>query len=148
MRQRFAGSLWIGLAIFCPALGFPATVSIGVAPNGSSLGQPVTITATVAPAAGGTVTFFDQQTILGMRPLTGESAALPTGLLMPGSHQLHAVYRDAKGELSTSTVVSFAVTALASPAFNSASPIGSLHAAAIVTGDFDGSGRPGGSCQL
>lgn len=90
----------------------PTTTSLSSDPNPSTFGQLVTITAGVSsPLPGtptGTVTFFDDVTMLGTVPLNiSASATLNTSALAFGSHNLSATYNsDATFDSSISSTVS------------------------------------------
>jgi sugar lactone lactonase YvrE len=69
-----------------------SAVSLFSSPNPSTYGAAVTITATVTPsAATGRVTFYDGDTVLGVRPVVGGKAVLKLRL-SEGSRGLHAHY--------------------------------------------------------
>ena len=63
-----------------------STTTLAASANPSNFGQSVTLTATVSPSsAGGLVTFYEGQTILGVRTLSNGHATLTTSLLQQGA---------------------------------------------------------------
>ncbi len=73
-----------------------STTTLTLSPNASSFAGPITFTANVTGPAGtptGTVAFFDGATALGTEGLDGTgTAALTTANLIPGRHDISAVY--------------------------------------------------------
>jgi len=86
----------------------PASMTITSSQNPQALGQSVTFTATVAatpPGFGtptGTVTFLDNNNVIGARPLTGGIATFTTTTLVAGNHTITASY-SGDGNFSGST---------------------------------------------
>src|SRR5262249_38500535 len=84
------------------------TTALSSTPNPSALGQAVTLTATVSPVPpavgvpGGSVTFLDGGTSLGVVTPTNGSASLSISTLAAGSHSLTAVY-SGSGAFAAST---------------------------------------------
>ena len=69
------------------------SLSLSLGTNPSTASQSLTFKATVTPsAAGGTVTFFDGATQIGIGTLIGGTATLTTSALTAGAHSLKAVY--------------------------------------------------------
>ena len=72
------------------------TLGLGSSANPSTLGQPVTITASVFPATGsgetGTVTFFDDGTVIGSGSVSNGQATLTTATLPLGTGSVTATY--------------------------------------------------------
>jgi N-acetylneuraminic acid mutarotase len=91
------------------------TTALTATPNASTGGQLVTFTATVGPSPGnlGTVTFFDNATVLAANvPVSGGVAAFQTAALTVGTHPISASYSGASGfNGSTSNTVSYVVSA-------------------------------------
>ncbi len=71
-------------------------LGLGSSANPSTLGQPVTLTASVFPATGsgetGTVTFFDDGTVIGSGSVSNGQATLTTATLPVGTGSLTATY--------------------------------------------------------
>ena len=114
------------------------------APSGSAVfGQPVTLTATITPNTGsGNVTFYDGVTMLGVRSVSGGSAAFTTSMLASGSHSLIAYY---SGDINNSPVQSatFLLVVSTVPEYGFF-PLSyynfPVYPAAVATGDFNGDG--------
>jgi hypothetical protein len=73
----------------------PTTTTLTSAPNPSVFWQPVTFSALVTSKSGtptGTVTFFNNSTILGATTLANGSASIPYFSLAPGTQSIKAVY--------------------------------------------------------
>ncbi len=90
----------------------PTTTTLTSSINPSSTGAPVTFTATVNAAVppglslSGTVSFFDNGSLLGMATLTGSTATFTTAGLTTGRHTITAVYSgNANFPTSTGTLV-------------------------------------------
>jgi hypothetical protein len=128
--------------------------------NPSAFGQPVTLTATVSPVApgagtvGGTVTFKDGTTALGIANLSSGSASLPVATLAVGSHSLTATYAaTASYGGSTSAAVTQAVKPSASSTSVNVSPLTSVSGqpvSAVVTVSpvAPGAGIPSGTVSV
>jgi hypothetical protein len=71
---------------------YTSAVSLVSSLNPSIVGQTVTFTATVTSGATGSVTFKSGAIILGLVPLTGNTASVATSSLTAGSHNITAVY--------------------------------------------------------
>src|SRR5262249_44183712 len=117
---RFAGSTSPAVSQVVNAPASPATTtSLSSTPNPSTGGQAVTLSATVSPVApatgvpGGTVTFMDGATSLGVVTLVNGSASLTTSTLAAGSHSLTAVY---SGSVAFAASTSPVVTQVVNPA--------------------------------
>jgi LPXTG-motif cell wall-anchored protein len=93
--------------------------TLAVSPSGTATeGAAVTLTATVSPAAAGSVEFFDGATSLGVQPVAGGSASTSQSTLVPGAHQLSAVFTPADTSThvgSTSSPVAYTITAVPEP---------------------------------
>ena len=86
---------------------FPVSITLSSSANPSMLGRPVTLTATVSPPTlSGSVTFFDDATVLGVSVLNSGVATLTTIFPAAGSHALHARFFSPPGSASLSQVVS------------------------------------------
>jgi hypothetical protein len=73
----------------------PTTVVLASSKNPSRKGNAVTFTATVSSGSGtptGSITFFDNGSPLGTKPLSGGHATLTTSSLTRGSHTITATY--------------------------------------------------------
>jgi hypothetical protein len=122
-----------------------SVVTLNVSPSTTTLGQTATITATVTPAsATGKVTFFDGQTMLGIRAVSSGTATLATSLLPSGNRAVRAYYSgDINNPGSSSAVVQEQVTALPQGGFSPSSSYGAGNfAISITVGDFNGDGKP------
>jgi hypothetical protein len=69
-----------------------ATVVLGSSENPAPFGTALMLIATTTPGATGTVTFRDEQTILGAASLSNGSAKLLVSNLTAGLHQISASY--------------------------------------------------------
>jgi hypothetical protein len=103
-----------------------ASVVLTATPVSSTLGQPVTLTATVSGPGGtptGTISFRDGATPLGMAPIIGGVASMPTSILSVGPHALTAFYAGDPMFLgATSAPVTVTVNIVA-PAFSQIYPM-------------------------
>jgi hypothetical protein len=92
----------------------PTTTTLTSSPNPSNYGQSVTLTATVSPsAATGTVTFYNQSTVLGTGTLSGGTAILSLSNFVVGTFWLTAAYGgDTNDGVSNSSVLTQTVNAL------------------------------------
>ncbi len=92
----------------------PTTVKVTVNGKPRLIHQPVTFTAAVSAAAGrpnGTVSFYDNGTLLGSSALTRRRATLRTSSLAVGNHSITATYAgNSNFQGSTSVSVSQVVT--------------------------------------
>jgi len=89
------------------------TTTLSASPTTAGATQIVTLSANVAGGlnAGGTVTFRDGTTALGIVPLSGTQAALATSFTTAGSHSLTATYDgDTNNTASTSAAVNETIT--------------------------------------
>ena len=73
----------------------PASLGLNLYPNPANLGQSVTMVATASASLPdqtptGTVTFFDQSSVLGTAPLVAGVASFSTSTLTTGTHQISA----------------------------------------------------------
>jgi len=104
----------------------PGVVLTASPANPVPVGAPLTLTAALTPASsGGSMTFFDGASELGLGPVVGGAATLTITDLAPGMHSLSAVYRpEAGGDsgLITSAVVSVQVGESTNPGGVSTSP--------------------------
>ncbi len=81
----------------------PSTLTLSASPNPGTLGQPVTVTATITPSnATGTVTFYDNYTVLGATPVIGGTAVLTTSSLAANRQFLSATY---SGDFQTASAL-------------------------------------------
>ena len=94
-----------------------ASIALFASPNPTSVDEPVTLTATVTPgSATGTVTFFDQATILVTVPVVNGQAVFITSSLAAGTHSLIAVYNgDANFFPATSPAITLFVNGVLPP---------------------------------
>ena len=123
-----------------------STVTVTSSANPANFGQRVTLTATVSPStAGGVVTFYDGQTILGVRALSGGHATLTTGLVQQGARSVWAHYGgDASDAASNSAVLAQTVGAIPAQANGFLPPTSTtstFYSYAYVAADFNGDGK-------
>ncbi len=121
-----------------------SVVVLAAAPSPSVLGQAVTLTATVTPsAATGTVTFYDDVTVLGAAALSSGQTTVTTVLLPSGSRSLKAYYSgDATYVASTSATVAQTVVAEPGNSFQAAVDYtAGAQPNFVAAGDFNGDGR-------
>jgi uncharacterized repeat protein (TIGR01451 family) len=136
---------WAQTSVWNVALSpSPVTMNLTSSQNPSVYGQPVMLTATVLPAsATGLITFYDDVTVLGSKPLVAGSTSFGTVLLPSGTRKLRAYYSgDTRYNPATSQVLSQAVNT--TPAFGllTASTLTTLPASnAVAVADFDGDGK-------
>ena len=115
--SSFTGSAnTFGIAVLRAA----ASVTLTANPNAGVFGQAVTLTAVLGtvgsagvPAPSGQIQFFDGSALLGAAAVGTGTAALTVSNLIPGAHQLKAVY---SGDTSWSSATSGAVTQTVSKA--------------------------------
>jgi hypothetical protein len=127
-------------------IGAPTSAAtLNSSPSTSAqFGQPVTLTATVNPSsATGTMTFFDNETVLGIATLAGGQASLSTTLLRAGQRSLKAYY---SGDLATgagnSTPIPFSVNAAVNLGFAPAVTYATLQGPSdLAIGDFNADGK-------
>jgi hypothetical protein len=104
----------------------PGVVLTASPANPVPVGAPLTLTAALTPAAsGGSMTFFDGASELGLGPVVGGAATLTITDLAQGIHSLSVVYRpEAGGDsgLITSAVVSVQIGESTNPGGVSTSP--------------------------
>ena len=104
----------------------PGVVLTASPANPVPVGAPLTLTAALTPASsGGSMTFFDGSSQLGLGPVVGGAATLTITDLAPGIHSLSAVYRpEAGGDsgLITSAVVSVQIGESTNPGGVSTAP--------------------------
>jgi hypothetical protein len=98
--------------------------SLNTSPNPVNAGAVITLTATIAAAPGGvgiptgTVTFYDESTVIGTGTLNGGVATLTYSSLPAGTHSLSITYGgDTNFQGSTSAAVSQTVVASVSTTF-------------------------------
>jgi uncharacterized protein (TIGR03437 family) len=123
--------------------GVPTTTQL-MSPGASSYGQAVTLTAMVTPStATGSVTFYDDATVLGTSTLTSGSASLTTTFLPSGRQSLTAYYGGDNGdEPSVSSALSQTVSPVTANDF--AAPVGYIAGSTTsyaAVGDFNGDGK-------
>jgi uncharacterized protein YjdB len=71
----------------------PSTLTLAATPNPGTLGQPVTLTAAITPTnATGTVTFYDNNAVIGTAPVVSGIAAFTTSSLAANRHVMVAGY--------------------------------------------------------
>jgi sugar lactone lactonase YvrE len=98
------------------AVAASTSTALAASPSAEAhTGDTVTLTATVSASSGmpgGTVTFYDGETVLGSSSLSGGTAVLETGTLAEGQHSLTAQYAGNDSFLaSTSSAVELTVVA-------------------------------------
>lgn len=126
-----------------PTVTTPAvtTTTLVASPTTAAVGTSVTFTATVASSSGsgtptGTVIFYDGSTALATQTLASGTATYSTSSLTVGTHSITAQYSgDTNYAASSSTALSFIVTAVSSPMNTStvltASPTSGITGASI-----------------
>jgi hypothetical protein len=121
-----------------------STITLASSQNPSSYLQSSTLTATVSPSfATGTVTFEDNGTVLGTRPLVNGQASLTTGQLASGTQSLKAYYSGSSAfSGSSSAILIQTVNAVPTTGFQSAvSYNADIGPYSIAVGDFNGDGK-------
>ena len=122
----------------------PTTTALTSAASPVTYGHTVTLTATLTPSsATGQVTFYDGATVLGSAAAASGQATFTTKLLASGVRSLQARYvGDANDALSTSTVLSQTVSAVAGQGFRAVASFGTIdqNTYGIAMGDFNGDG--------
>ncbi|MBX9603459.1 MAG: FG-GAP-like repeat-containing protein [Bryobacteraceae bacterium] len=120
------------------------SITLSVSPGPSLLGEPVTLTAAVAPSgAAGKVTFYDGATFLGVRSLTGGTAAFLTAQLPAGNRNLRAYYSgSASFAPSLSSNVQHQVSSAPSLALKPAVDYPVSNPWSVAAGDFNSDLRP------
>lgn len=99
----------------CSAPTTSTTTTVTASPDSSTYGDPVTFTATVTPSGGtvtptGTVTFYNETTVLGTGTLAGGQATITTSTLSGAVHSITATYGgDSSFGSSTSPVLLYTV---------------------------------------
>ena len=95
--SNFTGSTSVALSVTINAAGIVKSTTLTSSTSPSVFGQSVTFTATVSPSAGngtptGSVSFYDDSTMLGTATLSGKKASLKTSSVAIGSQAITAVY--------------------------------------------------------
>ena len=88
-----------GMFAVTPDVDLDTTTTLGT-PTPSTFGQTVTLTATVTAPVGtptGMVEFDEGSTMIGVAPLNGGTASLPTSILSAGSQTITAQYLGSSG---------------------------------------------------
>lgn len=85
-------SFFLSLIFLC-GVAWAASVALSTSTNPAGHQQPLTITATITPStATGTVSFYDNATLLGVRPIANGVATFTHSGLSLGGHSLTASY--------------------------------------------------------
>jgi len=150
MKRHFALAvkLAVPLVFAIPAAliggSTPSNIALGSSPNPSVYGRPVTLTAAVAPpTATGSVTFYDNTTVLGTAVATAGQATLNTILLPSGARSLKAYYSgDTNYAPSTSSMLAQSVNAVPGGGFPTAVRYATgIRPTSVAVGDFNGDGN-------
>ena len=95
----------VEMGSFPPPPPEPSSTTLNISPNPSEYGNTITMKATVSGAGaspGGSITFYDGTTSLGVVGLTGDTATLTDSSLDVGTHEISANY-SGFGLVSSST---------------------------------------------
>ena len=101
--------------------------------------QATVLTVSGSPVNGGTVSFYDGTTLIGVAPLTNGVASYTSSPLSPGQHNLTAVFSgtDSAGTSSGLQVVSIAAATTGSPSLTGLSRYPLHHKRTLVSLFFD-----------
>lgn len=138
-------------AVNVTAAPVASTVSLASSMSPSPLGEGITLTADVAGTnPQGTVSFFNNNTLLGSATLVGGHAVFATSGLPRGNANLRAVYSGDAGNLSSTSavVVESVVAADTLTSLTTSSAVAGYGSALTLTASVTGPGNPAGTVRF